>query len=171
MNDASHLGGNCGQRLSAQIRTVAVSGNVALEFVAETIFALTNGDLSGNPQAAPQACVSKLRKARLSAILTRLLGREVKTAELEELPVMAEAAQVTSLCDDGQGNDRANAWYLPECLIIGTAMKERIGKLFDLVTLTDQATSLGDDHSEHPDSRRIEGKWQPDGGSGCLVNI
>ena len=131
MNDASHLGGNCSERLSAEIRIVAVSGNVPIELVAETILALTNGDLSGNPQAAPQACVSKLGKPRLSAVLTRLLGREVKTAEFEELPVMAEAAQVTSLCDDGQGNDRANAWYLPERLIIGAAMKERIGKLFD----------------------------------------
>ena len=84
MNDASHFGGNCGQRLSAQIRTVAVSGNVALELVAEAIVALSNGDLSGNPQAAPQTRVSKLRKPRLSAILTRLLGREVKTAELQE---------------------------------------------------------------------------------------
>ena len=65
---------------------------------------------------------------------------------------MAEAAQVTSLCDDGQGNDRANAWYLPKRLIIGAAMKERIGKLFNLVTLTDQAASLGYHHSEHPDS-------------------
>jgi len=152
VNNASHLGGNCGQRLSAEIRTVAVFGNVALELVAETILALTNGDLSGNPQAAPQTRVSELRKPGLSAILTRLLGREVKTAELQELPVMAEAAQVTSLCDDSQGNDRANAWYAPERLIIGATMKERIGKLFNLVPLTDQAASLGDDHSEHPDS-------------------
>ena len=42
MNDASHLGGNCGQRLSAEIRTVAVFGNVALELVAETILALAD---------------------------------------------------------------------------------------------------------------------------------
>ena len=116
MDNASHLGGNCGQRLSAEIRTAAVSGNVALELVSEAILTLTNGDLSGNPQAASQTRVSKLRKPGLSAILTRLLGREVKTAELQELPVMAEAAQVTSLCDDSQGNDRANAWYAPERL-------------------------------------------------------
>ena len=42
---------------------------------------------------------------RLSGILTRLMGREVKTAEFQELPVMAEATQVTSYCDDGRGND------------------------------------------------------------------
>src|SRR3954453_19503637 len=37
VNDTRHLGGNCGQRFAAQIGIVAISGDIALEFITEAV--------------------------------------------------------------------------------------------------------------------------------------
>src|SRR5690606_37368985 len=65
------------------------------------ILTLADGNLPSDPQSATQSSVAELREPGLTAVLARLLGREVKSAEFEKLTMMVEAAQITGL-----GNDR-----------------------------------------------------------------
>jgi hypothetical protein len=171
VNDTSHLGGNCSECLATEIRAVAIPGDVTFELVAEAVLALTDGNLTGNPEAPSQASIAELGEPGLSAVLAGLLGREIEAAELQELPMMTEPSQIAGLRQDGQGDDRADAGYPAECLIINTVMQEAISKFLDLVTLLDQTARLGNHHPEHPDGRSLELEWQTNGCSGRLVNI
>ena len=69
MHDAGHLGGNGGHRLAAQIGTVAISCDVAFEFVAKAVLTLADGYLSGDPQGPAQPSITEFGKAGLAAIL------------------------------------------------------------------------------------------------------
>ena len=69
VDDTRHLGGNSGHRLAAQIGIVAISRDVAFELVPESVLALTDGDLSGEPQGAAQSRIAELGKAGLASIL------------------------------------------------------------------------------------------------------
>ena len=57
VDDTRHLGGNCGHRLAAQVGAVAIPCDITLELVPESILALADGDLSGNPQCTTQSRV------------------------------------------------------------------------------------------------------------------
>ena len=80
--DTRHLGGNGGHCLAAQIGIVPILGDIAFELVTEAVLPLADGDLSGDPKSAAQAGIAELGKSRLAAILTGLLCREIKAAEL-----------------------------------------------------------------------------------------
>ncbi|MBB3708652.1 hypothetical protein FHS67_004992 [Aminobacter aminovorans] len=62
-------GGNCGHCLAAQIGIVAISRDIAFEFVTEAVLALADGDLSGDPQGAAQPGIAELRQPGLASIL------------------------------------------------------------------------------------------------------
>jgi hypothetical protein len=69
VDDTRHLGGNSGHRLAAQIGIVAISRDVAFDLVPESVLALTDGNLSGDPQSAAQSRIAELGKAGLASIL------------------------------------------------------------------------------------------------------
>jgi hypothetical protein len=58
--DASHLGGNSGERLASEIRIVPIFGDVALEFVPKSVLPLADRDLSGDPERSAQASITEL---------------------------------------------------------------------------------------------------------------
>jgi hypothetical protein len=66
VNDTSHLGGNCSECLATEIRAVAIPGDVTFELVAEAVLALTDGNLTGNPEAPSQASIAELGEANSS---------------------------------------------------------------------------------------------------------
>ena len=59
---------------------------------AATVVALTCGDLGSHPKGPPQSRITVLGQHRAASECTGLPGRKIKTAELQELTVMAEAA-------------------------------------------------------------------------------
>ena len=70
--------------------------------------------------------------------------------------MMLETEKVCGFGDDRQCLDRANAWDLSQQLVILAVPQQFVGLCFNLVALTDQATSLGDDHPEHTNGRGIK---------------
>ena len=104
-------------------------------------------------------------------ILAGLLSGEIEAAELQELAMMAEAAQVAGFGKDGHCIDRTDAWDLAQALVVGVLAEQVVGLSLDLVALTDQATSLGNDHPEHTDGRASSWQRQADRGARRLVDI
>lgn len=90
MCGARHLSGNSCQRLALQIGVIAVTCDVAFVFGSEAVVTLANSDLGRNPERAPQTGITKVGELRLSAKLARLMRRQVETAELQELAMVAE---------------------------------------------------------------------------------
>ena len=80
-------------------------GYVALELVTEAVLPLPDGHLSSQPERTPEPGVAVLRQLGLAAEGAGLLGGQIKAAELQELSVMAEAAQIAGLSQDGEGVD------------------------------------------------------------------
>ena len=70
MNNARHLGSDGDGCLAPQILVLAIFGNVATEAIAQTVIALTDRDLGGQPKGSAQACVAVLRQACLPAKLS-----------------------------------------------------------------------------------------------------
>jgi len=70
VNNARHLGGNGDGCLTPQIPALAIFGNMSAEAIAQTVIALTDRDLGGQPKGTAQACIAKLRKACLPAKLS-----------------------------------------------------------------------------------------------------
>jgi hypothetical protein len=91
MNNPRHLGGDGDGCLAPQILVLAVFGNMPAEAIAQTIVALANRDLGGQPKGSTQACVAVLRQACLPAKLSGLMCREIEPTELEKLTMMPEA--------------------------------------------------------------------------------
>jgi len=156
--DTRHLGGNGSERLAPEIGIVAILCDVALEFVTEAILLLPYRNLAGDPERAAQAGITVLRQSGLAPILTGLLCREIKPAELQKLAMMAEPPEITPFRKDRQRDDGADAGDAAQNLIVSAIAEQVIGHAFDLIPLTDQASGFGDDHSEHADGWRIS--WQ-----------
>jgi len=62
--DASHLGGNSGERLASEIRLASIFGDVALEFLPKSLLPLADRDPSGDPERSAQAGITELASAR-----------------------------------------------------------------------------------------------------------
>lgn len=71
-----------------------------------------------------------------------LLGREIEAAVPEELVVMGEAPQITSLGQDGERVDRADPGNGAEQLVVPLVGEHRLGAALDLGALADEASSL-----------------------------
>ena len=171
MRGARHLGGNGSQRLALEIGVVAIPGDVALVLGSEAVIALADGDLGGNPEGASQSSIAELRQPGLTAKLAGLVGGEIEAAELQELAMMTEAAQVAGLGQDGHRDDRSDARNLPQALIVGVVNQCSMGLVLDRIALTDQAASFGEDQAEHRDCSAVERHRQADGRPCCLVDI
>ena len=137
----------------------------------KAVLGLADCNLSGDPEGAPKPRIAKLRQLRLASELTGLIGCEIETAELQELSMMAKAAEIAGLREHGQRSDRSDARDLPEALVIRIGCQYHMSLLFDQVALADQASSLGDDDAEHADRRAVERNRQADRGCCGLVNI
>ena len=148
-----------------------VPGHIAIELVTEAALALTNGDLNCHPQCAAQARITAPGQLRSAAILTRLVGGQIQTAEFEKLPMMTKTSQITCLGQDCQGMDRPDAWYLLQTPEIGMLAQQCDGRGFNVVALGNQAPRLSQHQPEHPDRRSIRGNRQGDGCPGCVPDV
>src|SRR3712207_174958 len=120
-------------------------------------------------QGAPQAGIAVLRQLGVTPERARLLGGEIQSAELQELPVVPEAAQVPGLGEDGECGDRADAGNAAKEPIVGILGQKLVGHVFDRIALLDGATCLRDDEAKHVDRWRIEWDRQADRGPSGLV--
>jgi hypothetical protein len=112
MSNTRHLGGDSCQRFAAEILIIAIPRNVALELISETVVFLTDGNLSGHPEGAPQTRIAVFGKLRPTAKLPRLMRGEIKTAIFEELAVMRKAPKVTGFRKNDETMDRSDAGEL-----------------------------------------------------------
>ena len=119
VGDACHFCGNRRQRLAFQISVISISRYVSVVFVTKAVLSLTDRNLTGHPERAPQPRIAILRELALAAELAGLVRGQIQAAELQELTIMSKAAQVTSFGEYGQGVDRPNARQLSQSLIIG----------------------------------------------------
>ena len=117
MNSARHLGGNGYQRLALEIGVVTVPGDVALILGPEAVSRCLIASRAAI-QKARLSRVAELGKLGAAAKLPGLMRGEIQTAELEELAMVAEAAQVASFGENGQGIDRTNARHLAQAVVI-----------------------------------------------------
>src|SRR3954452_16437428 len=108
VHDAGHFGGDRGQRLAPQVGIVPVAGNIALELVAEAVLFLADRHLAGEPQGPAQASVAVFRQLGLTPEGAGLMGGQIKPAELQELTMVAKAAQVAGLGQNGECGDWSN---------------------------------------------------------------
>jgi hypothetical protein len=99
------------------------------------------------------AGVAELRELGLAPKLAGLVGGEVEAAQLEELAVMAEPAQVAGLRQNGHGVDATDAGNLTQALLIGVVYQCGVSLVLDRIALPDQASALSDDHAQHGDGR------------------
>ena len=100
-----------------------------------------------------------------------MLGGQIEATELQELTVMAEAAQVAGLGQDGQGVDRADAGDAAQQLVVGALRQEGVGRSLDRVALPYEATHLADDEPEHAHRRSVRRHRQADRAAGRLVDV
>ena len=142
MRRPRHLGGERGHRLATAIGIVRVTGNIAAELIAEAVVTLACGDLRRHPERSAQAGIALLQKLGPTAEGAGLVGREVESAELQVLAVMAEPPQVSGLGQDCQSVDRSdsrNAPQQPGIVMIG---QRNLRDLVDPVALPGQAPRL-----------------------------
>ena len=171
MGDARHLGGDCGERLAPEMLVLGILGDVSAIMFPECVVALPDRDLGRQPEGAPQSGVAELGQLGLAAEGAGLMGREIEPAELEELAMMAKAAQIAGLGENGQGDEGSDTRELAQPGRIWIVEQESLGLGFDLVALAQEASALGKNHAEHCDRRRIEPYRQGRRTTCCLVNI
>ncbi len=103
--------------LRAQIGIVMILGDIALELVAEAILLLHDGHLRCLPKRPPQAGIAKLGEPRHATVEAGLLGREIKTTELQKLTVVTETPEVARFGKHRESDDGTDAWNGAERLI------------------------------------------------------
>lgn len=156
MRRARHLGGNGSERLAPEIRVVAIPRDVALVFGPEAVVALTNGNLGGDPEGAPQSRIAEFRQLRLAAELSGLVGREIEAAELQELTMITKATEIAGLGKYGHRHNRPDARDLSQALIVSVVCECCMSLAFDKVALPDQASSLSENEAKHGDRGAVE---------------
>src|SRR5215212_5035730 len=144
VHDAGHLDGDRGQRLAPQVGIVPITGDVALELVAKAVLFLTDRHLAGEPQGPAQASVAVFGQLGLAPEGAGLMGGQIKSAKLQELTMMAKAAEVAGLGQDGERGDRSNAWDPTQELVVRAFVQELDGHSLKGVALLNEAACLGD---------------------------
>ena len=91
---ARHLGGNGCKRFTPEIGIVAILGDGTLKLGSEAVVSLADRHLSCHPERTPQSGIAELRQLCLPSELSGLMCGQVKSAELQKLTVMSEAAQI-----------------------------------------------------------------------------
>lgn len=153
MRDARHLGGDGRERFAPKMLILGIPGDIAAVAFPERVVALTDRDLCGEPEGMPQASIAELRKFGLAAEHAGLMRGEIEAAELQELPMVAEAALIAGFGEDGQGIDRADSGELTQPRCIRVVGQKYLGLGLDLVALAEEAAAFGQDHPEHGDGR------------------
>src|SRR3954469_25458933 len=100
-----------------------------------------------------------------------LMGGQIKPAELQELTMVAKAAQVAGLGQNGERGDRSNAWDPTQELVVRALVQELDAHRLKGVALLNQAARFGDHKAEQANRRGIGRDRQTDRGSGRLVDI
>jgi hypothetical protein len=85
--------------------------------------------------------------------------------------VVAKAAQVAGLGQDGQRVDRPDAGHLLQAPEVGLPVQQFRGQPLDGVALSDQVACLGDDEAEHGNGWGIGQNRQGDRALGGLVDV
>ena len=149
MREPRHFGGDGDIGHALAVCTGGITPEISFELVAEAVLAQPDGHGSGHPKDAAQPCVAVLRQLGGSAELARLLGGEIEAAELEELAMMVEAAQVACFSKDRQRQDGSDAWQLLETLEVGVVLKVKLSSFFQLMTQLAEADHLAEHDAEH----------------------
>lgn len=131
------------------ISTQRIAPEISFELVPKTVLAQAHGYCSSHPKCATKPCVAVLRQPGGAAELARLLGREIESTELEELTMMAEAAQVAGLCKDRECQDGTDAGDLLKTAEIGVIPEVTRSPFFKLIAQLAQADHLTEHDSEH----------------------
>jgi len=103
--------------------------------------------------------VAELREFGLPPESARLMRREIETAELQELSVVTEAAEIAGFSKYRECVDRPDAWNPLQGLVVGSSRQQHLSFSFDRVTLADEAAHLRQHHAEHGDSHGLGGDW------------
>src|SRR3954469_24478508 len=171
VHHAGHLGGDRGQRLAPQVGIVPITGDGALERVAEAVLFLADRHLAGEPQGPAQASVAVFRQLGLTPEGAGLMGGQIKPAELQELTMVAKAAQVAGLGQNGERGDWSNPWNPTQELVVRALVQELDGHCLKGVALLNEAARLSDHKAEQTNCRGIGRDRQTDRGSGRFVDI
>src|SRR4051794_13171927 len=99
------------------------------------------------------------------------MGGQIKPAELQELTMVPEAAQVAGLGQDGERGDRSNPWDPTQELVVRALVQELDGHRLKGVALLNEAARFGDHKAEQANCRGVNRDRQTDRGSGRLVDI
>ncbi len=146
---ARHLGCDRSVGLASQMGVVSIPRDVSFKLVTEAVGAFENGDLSGHPEGSAEPGVAVFGDSALAAEHAGLDSGEVHAAELQELAVMPEAAQITGLSQNGQGVDRPDPGDGGQQLVVGMIGQKLDGPRLDLIALSNQTAPFGQHEAEH----------------------
>src|SRR5829696_2053688 len=99
------------------------------------------------------------------------MGGQIEPAKLQELTMMAKAAEVAGLGQNGERSNRSNAWDPTQELVVRAFVQELDGHSLKGVALPNEAACLGDHKAEQANCRGVNRDRQTDRGSGRLVDI
>ncbi len=155
MGHTCHLGGDGDIGHALAIGTCGITPEISFELVPEAVLGLAHGDRCSHPEDATQPCVAVLRELSGTAEQARLLRRQIEATELEELTMMAEAAQIAGFSQDGERQDGANAGDLLQALEVGVVLEMESGPLFELIAQLAKSDHLTQHDAEHGDGFRV----------------
>jgi hypothetical protein len=92
-------------------------------------------------------------------------------AELQELAMVPETAQIAGFGQDGHGVDRANAGDGRHELVVREIAEPFDGPRLDLIALADQAAPFGRNKAEHADGIGLRVDRQANRPNGRGVNV
>ena len=136
----------------------------------DAVGAFQNCNLTGHPEGSAKLGVAILGDTALAAKHAGLDRREVHAAELQDLTMMSEPAQVAGLCQNSQGVDRADPWDGCQKLVVGVIGQKLDGPCFEHAALSNQTAPSGKHEAEHADGVGIWVKGQPHRASRRGVN-
>ena len=164
-------GGDCGIRLAAQMGVLRILGDVTLELITEAVGLLHDGHLTCHPEGSAQPGIAVFGQLGLATECARLAGSKVHPAELQELPIMAETAQIASVGQDGQCIDWPDPGNGCQQLVVVVGLEQFDSAVLDLVALGNQTAPFTQTQTEHSDSVGVLRNWQANRGFGGLINI
>ncbi|PRY26922.1 hypothetical protein CLV78_1011027 [Aliiruegeria haliotis] len=130
-----------------------------------------HGNLASHPEGSAKPCIAIFGDAALSSEHAGLHGCEVHAAELQELAVMAETAQIASFGQDGHGVDRTDAGNGCQQLVVWVIGQKLDSPRLDLIALSNPAALIGQHEAEHANGIGVRVNGQTDRANRCGVNI
>src|SRR6185312_9607408 len=171
IDDARHFGGDGGACLAPEVCIDRGAGRVAAEFLAEGVLSHARGRQGGLPKRTPQTGVAALGQAFASTRGTRLVLGQIQPAELQELAMVREAAQIASFREDDERGNRTNTWYGAQQLIIRSSAEQILGLSFELCSSTAELKIALELQPKCSHSRRIIANRQCNAVGSQLVDL